>query len=200
MPDWSRHGSSGSCAAPPAATNEDAHRDVQIGQPQRAALPPGSGVATRLMQELVACAVERGAHRMVLEVAKGAAAARRLYERQGFVLDQDRRDTVVLRRDLPEQRTGYRAASHLKRVRTMRDHNAEFRDSDARKYAYDFDGIIRDYLLRTLSPWLHRDGAALELGCYKGGGHDRSDPAVLPACRGDRGGQRACRVCPRAVR
>lgn len=61
----------------------------------------GSGVATRLMQELVACAVERGAHRMVLEVAKGAAAARRLYERQGFVLDQDRRDTVVLRRDLP---------------------------------------------------------------------------------------------------
>lgn len=50
----------------------------------------------------------------------------------------------------------------------MRDHNAEFRDSDARKYAYDFDGIIRDYLLRTLSPWLHRDGAALELGCYKG--------------------------------
>jgi 2-polyprenyl-3-methyl-5-hydroxy-6-metoxy-1,4-benzoquinol methylase len=50
----------------------------------------------------------------------------------------------------------------------MRDHNAEYRDSDARKYAYDFDGIIRDYLLRTLSPWLRRDGAALELGCYKG--------------------------------
>ena len=50
----------------------------------------------------------------------------------------------------------------------MRNHNEEYRDSDVRKYAYDFDGVIRRYLLRTLQPYLHCKGSALELGCYKG--------------------------------
>jgi len=50
----------------------------------------------------------------------------------------------------------------------MRNHNEEYRDGDVRKYAYDFDGVIRRYLLKTLQPYLRRDGSALELGCYKG--------------------------------
>lgn len=49
----------------------------------------------------------------------------------------------------------------------MRDHNLEYRDSEARKYAYDFDAIIRDYLLRAIAP-AFRAGSALELGCYRG--------------------------------
>src|SRR3954471_735015 len=50
----------------------------------------------------------------------------------------------------------------------MRDHNQEYRDSAARKYAYDFDGVIRKYLLRALEPHFTRPGSALEMGCYKG--------------------------------
>jgi 2-polyprenyl-3-methyl-5-hydroxy-6-metoxy-1,4-benzoquinol methylase len=50
----------------------------------------------------------------------------------------------------------------------MRNHNEEWRDNAARKYAYDFDSIIRRYLLETLAPHFRRDGSVLELGCYKG--------------------------------
>lgn len=50
----------------------------------------------------------------------------------------------------------------------MRDHDREHEDSAARKYAYDFDGVIRKYLLRALAPYFRLDGAALELGCYRG--------------------------------
>ena len=50
----------------------------------------------------------------------------------------------------------------------MRNHNREFQDSSDRKYAYDFDGIIRRYLLKSLQPFFNREGRALELGSYKG--------------------------------
>jgi 2-polyprenyl-3-methyl-5-hydroxy-6-metoxy-1,4-benzoquinol methylase len=50
----------------------------------------------------------------------------------------------------------------------MRNHNEEYRDNDSRKYSYDFDGVIRGYLLRTLQPYFRFGGSALELGCYKG--------------------------------
>lgn len=49
----------------------------------------------------------------------------------------------------------------------MRDHNAEFQDNADRRYAYDFDRLLRGYMLRTLAPWL-RPGKALELGCFEG--------------------------------
>lgn len=49
---------------------------------------------------------------------------------------------------------------------TARDYNREYRDS-ATKYAYDFDTIVRRYMMRALSPHF-RPGRALELGCYTG--------------------------------
>ncbi len=49
---------------------------------------------------------------------------------------------------------------------SVRDYNLEHRDG-ARKYAYDFDTVLRGYMMRTLGPFL-RPGRALELGCYKG--------------------------------
>ena len=49
---------------------------------------------------------------------------------------------------------------------TARDFNKEYKDG-ARKYAYDFDSILRGYMLRTLDPFF-RDGKALEMGCYQG--------------------------------
>lgn len=49
----------------------------------------------------------------------------------------------------------------------MRNFDCEFQDSDARRYAYDFDYLMHGYLMREFSA--HLSGSrALELGCYKG--------------------------------
>jgi len=50
----------------------------------------------------------------------------------------------------------------------MRNHNLEYQDNAGRKYAYDFDTIIRRYLLETLERHFVPDGGVLELGCHKG--------------------------------
>jgi 2-polyprenyl-3-methyl-5-hydroxy-6-metoxy-1,4-benzoquinol methylase len=49
----------------------------------------------------------------------------------------------------------------------MRDLNKEFADTETRKYAYDFDYRMHDYMLRAFQPNLP-PGRALELGCYHG--------------------------------
>ncbi len=48
----------------------------------------------------------------------------------------------------------------------LRDYNQEYKDS-SRKYAYDFDRVLRRYVMRTLDPFLP-PGKALEMGCYTG--------------------------------
>jgi 2-polyprenyl-3-methyl-5-hydroxy-6-metoxy-1,4-benzoquinol methylase len=58
---------------------------------------------------------------------------------------------------------------------STRDYNQEFRDN-SRKYAYEFDDVLRRYVLRSLDPFL-RAGKALEMGCYRG------DTTVLLAAR-----------------
>lgn len=50
----------------------------------------------------------------------------------------------------------------------MRDHNQEYQDNAGRKYSYDFDTIVRRYLLRTFAPHFNVAGATLEMGCYRG--------------------------------
>jgi 2-polyprenyl-3-methyl-5-hydroxy-6-metoxy-1,4-benzoquinol methylase len=51
-----------------------------------------------------------------------------------------------------------------------RDLESEHQDSGARKYAYAFDYIHREYMWRAFQPFLPREpGArALEMGCYRG--------------------------------
>jgi 2-polyprenyl-3-methyl-5-hydroxy-6-metoxy-1,4-benzoquinol methylase len=49
---------------------------------------------------------------------------------------------------------------------SARDYNTEYRDSD-RCYAYQFDAMLRGYIMRTLEPYL-RPGPALEMGCFDG--------------------------------
>jgi 2-polyprenyl-3-methyl-5-hydroxy-6-metoxy-1,4-benzoquinol methylase len=49
----------------------------------------------------------------------------------------------------------------------MRDLNKEFADTETRKYAYDFDYRMHEYMLRAFQPDLPA-GRALELGCYRG--------------------------------
>ena len=48
----------------------------------------------------------------------------------------------------------------------VRDFNREYQDGE-RKYAYDFDSVLRRYMFRALEPFFRR-GAALEMGCYEG--------------------------------
>ena len=49
----------------------------------------------------------------------------------------------------------------------MRELNSECLDVEGRKYAYDFDYIHRNYMIKSLRPHFVGD-SALELGCYKG--------------------------------
>ena len=49
----------------------------------------------------------------------------------------------------------------------MRDLNNEFQDASDRKYAYDFDYILRDFIVRTLQPHFVQ-GKTLEMGCFEG--------------------------------
>ena len=49
---------------------------------------------------------------------------------------------------------------------SIRDYNREYQDG-ARKYQYDFDGVVQRYIMKALAPFF-RPGRALELGCYTG--------------------------------
>lgn len=50
---------------------------------------------------------------------------------------------------------------------SKRNYNEEAKDNAERRYAYDFDDVLRQYMMRSFEPMLPR-GKALELGCYKG--------------------------------
>lgn len=50
----------------------------------------------------------------------------------------------------------------------MRNHNQEYQDNEVRQYAYNFDWVLRRYLLKTIMSHFNHDGSTLELGCYKG--------------------------------
>lgn len=49
----------------------------------------------------------------------------------------------------------------------MRDRNSEYQDNETRQYSYDFDHVVRRYMMRSLSPFFTK-GKALELGCFEG--------------------------------
>lgn len=52
-------------------------------------------------------------------------------------------------------------------MEASRNLDTEYQDTDTRRYAYDFDYRMHEYMLRTFAPLLPR-GRALEMGCYKG--------------------------------
>lgn len=52
-------------------------------------------------------------------------------------------------------------------IHSLRNYSQEHQDNPDRKYAYNFDTILRNYMMKTFSPFLPK-GKALELGCYKG--------------------------------
>ena len=50
----------------------------------------------------------------------------------------------------------------------MRDLNNEYQNSDNRKYAYKFDYIHRDYMIKQFEPLLLNATNILEMGCFEG--------------------------------
>src|SRR3990167_4377649 len=49
----------------------------------------------------------------------------------------------------------------------MRNFNLEYQDTEDRLYAYNFDYIMHQYMMKSFQPWI-KPGKALEMGCYKG--------------------------------
>jgi 2-polyprenyl-3-methyl-5-hydroxy-6-metoxy-1,4-benzoquinol methylase len=50
-----------------------------------------------------------------------------------------------------------------------RNYNQELKDTPDHKYAYDFDNVLRKYMMQTFEPYIKgTEGKALEMGCYKG--------------------------------
>jgi 2-polyprenyl-3-methyl-5-hydroxy-6-metoxy-1,4-benzoquinol methylase len=52
-------------------------------------------------------------------------------------------------------------------VMNQRDYNTEAKDHPEHLYAYHFDYVMHEYMLRTFAPHFG-DGIALELGCFEG--------------------------------
>ena len=48
-----------------------------------------------------------------------------------------------------------------------RDYNSEAKSREGKKYDYEFDSLVRHYMMRSFSPFF-KDGGALELGCHEG--------------------------------
>lgn len=48
-----------------------------------------------------------------------------------------------------------------------RDYNREAKSLPDKQYQYNFDHIVRDYMIKSFAPFF-RSGNALELGCYEG--------------------------------
>ena len=52
---------------------------------------------------------------------------------------------------------------------SKRDYNKEYQDNTERKYSYDFDTILRKYMLEAVKPFINNyNSPALEMGCFKG--------------------------------
>jgi SAM-dependent methyltransferase len=53
-------------------------------------------------------------------------------------------------------------------MNTKRDYNAELKDTDSHKYAYNFDfDVMHPFMIKSFEPFF-RDGSMLELGSFKG--------------------------------
>jgi 2-polyprenyl-3-methyl-5-hydroxy-6-metoxy-1,4-benzoquinol methylase len=65
----------------------------------------------------------------------------------------------------------YRSSSAFTNVDRIdivsRDYNAEAKDHADHRYAYGFDYLMHDYMLKTFAPFFV-NGNALELGCFEG--------------------------------
>lgn len=48
-----------------------------------------------------------------------------------------------------------------------RDYNQESKDNEGRKYGYNFDVVMYDFMLKSFEP-LFTEGSLLELGCFEG--------------------------------
>lgn len=142
-----------------AYLNDTAGRTGYVTNVSVTAEHAGRGVASRLMQACVARAAATGMRSLALEVGTANAAAIALYRKLGFAVSGDNGDFTTMRLSL--------GGNGMERS-AMRDFNQEYKDASDRNYAYDFDWVVRKYLLKAIAPYFKPGARALELGCYKG--------------------------------
>jgi 2-polyprenyl-3-methyl-5-hydroxy-6-metoxy-1,4-benzoquinol methylase/GNAT superfamily N-acetyltransferase len=143
------------------------------------------GIASRLVEYVVANAKEAGHKAVKLEVHRDAIAAIALYKSLGLrycggvvfgpLLPNDERQ--FMRLDLASYPMDASKNFVRKAIPKTRDYTAETRDTPGRKYAYSFDlDVMHPMMIRTFEPWFvgslqsetDRYGSCLELGSYEG--------------------------------
>lgn len=118
----------------------------------------GKGIATRLLNQCVEFAKASGMRQVSLEVGRDSTPAIRLYENIGFVAGEVTGAFVTMNLCLEGG----------KDMTSQRNYNREYQDTEDRKYAYNFDSVLRRYMIRAFEPFMPA-GRALELGCFEGG-------------------------------
>jgi len=118
----------------------------------------GKGIASTLMNKSIAHAKALGMRQITLEVAIGNASAINLYEKSGFVSGRMSAPFVSMNLNL---KMG-------KKMNSKRDYNAEIKNTDNHKYAYNFDfDVMHPFMIKSFEPFF-RNGSLLELGSFKG--------------------------------
>lgn len=150
-----------------AIYRNDASRVAFISSVSTTAPFRRSGLARELLTQALMHLDRDGYGPVELEVDSRSDAACNLYRSLDFVKAEETGGTIRMSRGKRAQSKTFqrRVGASLS---ATRNHDLEFQDNRERRYQYDFDGIVREHLLRRLGPRFKTDGATLELGAYKG--------------------------------
>lgn len=114
----------------------------------------GKGIAKQIFVNLMEYINENNISEIKLEVSVINLAAINLYKNFGFKDIEKKNNQIIMLKKI--------------NMKTERNYNQEFRDTDDHKYSYNFDfDVMHHYMLRSFIPFF-KEGNFLELGSYKG--------------------------------
>ncbi len=112
----------------------------------------GQGVAAKLLNNCISYLTQLGFIAIKLEVNRHNTKAMNLYEKYGFLVDQISGESQMMTLQIGKKR----------------QYNAEIKDIQDHKYAYNFDfDVMHPYMVRSFQPFF-RPGSLLELGSFQG--------------------------------
>ncbi len=116
----------------------------------------GKGIATHLIELLVAHAGRAGFRCVRLEVDLANERAVDRYEKSGFAITGMQGGVAIMR------------LRHRGTMSTQRDYDSELQDVAGHRYAYNFDlDVMHPFLVRSFEPFFN-PGSVLELGSFRG--------------------------------
>ncbi|WP_412560010.1 GNAT family N-acetyltransferase [Winogradskyella sp. MIT101101] len=108
------------------------------------------GIAKALLNKCINHCKSLKIEKIDLEVYKSNQNAVNFYKKHNFSITETRKKTLIMT------------------LKTKRDYNKEFRDTDDHKYAYNFDfDVMHHYMIESFKPFFN-EGNILELGSFKG--------------------------------